>query len=268
MKRNSKVGLLFHLVRALTNLHRFDNSYRFSTWLFTIAKRLHLNAAQKRAPAFDTDTVGQVAQSRPHQAAGDPEAAERTLELDLEVPDEPGDDALILEEAPPEGTVIQTLEIPPEARAEDAPRVEELQRELVALRLELARSQSTRESLEEQLAELSDAPAREETPSPPYSPEELAALRLRAEAAEREQARLEAEIHDLERLLESETWRGLATHRDLVRAHQRLRQVEQELASSTARVIDLAERLELIRDAVPAGIDRTHHLAEPLPLAQ
>jgi len=64
------------LVRALTNLHRFDNSFRFSTWLFTIAKRLHLNAAQKRAPAFDTDTVGQVAQSRPHQAAGDPEAAE------------------------------------------------------------------------------------------------------------------------------------------------------------------------------------------------
>ena len=44
-------------VRALTNLHRFDPRFRFSTWLFTIAKRLHCNAVQKSSPAFDTDLV-------------------------------------------------------------------------------------------------------------------------------------------------------------------------------------------------------------------
>src|SRR5690606_22404494 len=30
-------------VRALANIDRFDTRYRFSTWLFTIAKRLHMN---------------------------------------------------------------------------------------------------------------------------------------------------------------------------------------------------------------------------------
>lgn len=45
------------MVRALTNLHRYDPRFRFSTWLFTIAKRLHVNAVQRLAPAFDTDTV-------------------------------------------------------------------------------------------------------------------------------------------------------------------------------------------------------------------
>ncbi len=45
-------------VRVLTNLHRFDPKYRFSTWLFTIAKRLHVNACQKLKPVYDSDTVG------------------------------------------------------------------------------------------------------------------------------------------------------------------------------------------------------------------
>ncbi len=44
-------------VRALTNLHRFDPRFRFSTWLFTIAKRLHCNVIQKSSPTFDTDLV-------------------------------------------------------------------------------------------------------------------------------------------------------------------------------------------------------------------
>ena len=35
-------------VRVMTNLHRFDFRYRFSTWLFTIARRLYVNAMQKR----------------------------------------------------------------------------------------------------------------------------------------------------------------------------------------------------------------------------
>ncbi|MDX2117300.1 MAG: sigma-70 family RNA polymerase sigma factor [Planctomycetota bacterium] len=37
-------------VRVLTNLDRFDPRFRFSTWLFTIAKRLCLNAMQKCKP--------------------------------------------------------------------------------------------------------------------------------------------------------------------------------------------------------------------------
>jgi RNA polymerase sigma-70 factor (ECF subfamily) len=45
-------------VRALTNLPRFDFRFRFSTWLFTIAKRLHVNACQKHKPSYDSDVVG------------------------------------------------------------------------------------------------------------------------------------------------------------------------------------------------------------------
>lgn len=45
-------------VRVLMNLDRFDPRFRFSTWLFTIAKRLHVNACQKLKPVYDTDTVG------------------------------------------------------------------------------------------------------------------------------------------------------------------------------------------------------------------
>ncbi|MEM0983936.1 MAG: RNA polymerase sigma factor [Planctomycetota bacterium] len=44
-------------VRVLTHIERFDFRYRFSTWLFTIAKRLYLNYAQKMKPAYDTETV-------------------------------------------------------------------------------------------------------------------------------------------------------------------------------------------------------------------
>lgn len=45
-------------VRVLTHLDRFDPKYRFSTWLFTIAKRLYVNANQKLQPRYDTEVVG------------------------------------------------------------------------------------------------------------------------------------------------------------------------------------------------------------------
>ncbi len=45
-------------VRVLKNLDRFDSRFRFSTWLFTIAKRLYVNSIQKRRPAYDSETVG------------------------------------------------------------------------------------------------------------------------------------------------------------------------------------------------------------------
>jgi RNA polymerase sigma-70 factor (ECF subfamily) len=44
-------------VRVLRNLDRFDTRYRFSTWLFTIAKRLFVNTMQKHRPTYDTDVV-------------------------------------------------------------------------------------------------------------------------------------------------------------------------------------------------------------------
>lgn len=45
-------------VRVLKNLDRFDDRFRFSTWLFTIARRLYVNQIQKLSPTFDSDTVG------------------------------------------------------------------------------------------------------------------------------------------------------------------------------------------------------------------
>ncbi|MCC7388970.1 MAG: RNA polymerase sigma factor [Phycisphaerales bacterium] len=45
-------------VRVLTNLDRFDDRYRFSTWLFTIARRLYVNAMQKLKPVYESDIVG------------------------------------------------------------------------------------------------------------------------------------------------------------------------------------------------------------------
>ncbi|UCD75301.1 MAG: sigma-70 family RNA polymerase sigma factor [Phycisphaerales bacterium] len=44
-------------VRVLNNLDRFDDRFRFSTWVFTIAKRLYVNWIQKHRPAYDTETV-------------------------------------------------------------------------------------------------------------------------------------------------------------------------------------------------------------------
>lgn len=44
-------------IRVLTNLDRFDDRYRFSTWLFTIARRLYINAMQKRKPVYQSEVV-------------------------------------------------------------------------------------------------------------------------------------------------------------------------------------------------------------------
>jgi RNA polymerase sigma-70 factor (ECF subfamily) len=44
-------------VRVLANLHRFDDRFRFSTWLFTIARRLWLNHAGRLRPLSDSDQV-------------------------------------------------------------------------------------------------------------------------------------------------------------------------------------------------------------------
>ena len=45
-------------VRVLTNLDRFNTRFRFSTWLFTIARRVYLNMCEKRRPASVSDMAG------------------------------------------------------------------------------------------------------------------------------------------------------------------------------------------------------------------
>jgi len=49
-------------VRVLKNLSRFDETFRFSTWLFTIARRLWINDYQKCKPTYDSDVVGGLCQ--------------------------------------------------------------------------------------------------------------------------------------------------------------------------------------------------------------
>jgi len=45
-------------VRVIRSIDRFDDRFRFSTWLFTIARRLFVNHMQKMRPASDSDAVG------------------------------------------------------------------------------------------------------------------------------------------------------------------------------------------------------------------
>ncbi|MBC03322.1 MAG: hypothetical protein CMJ34_08485 [Phycisphaerae bacterium] len=45
-------------VRVLRHLDRFDERFRFSTWLFTIARRIWINHIQKFKPIPDSDVVG------------------------------------------------------------------------------------------------------------------------------------------------------------------------------------------------------------------
>ena len=45
-------------VRVLRHLDRFDERFRFSTWLYTIARRIWINHLQKCRPIPDTDVVG------------------------------------------------------------------------------------------------------------------------------------------------------------------------------------------------------------------
>lgn len=52
-------------IRVLTNLDRFDPRFRFSTWLFTIARRLYLNLREKKKPSSESDMLGKCANASP-----------------------------------------------------------------------------------------------------------------------------------------------------------------------------------------------------------
>ncbi len=45
------------LVRAYQNLHRYRPSWRFATWLFTIARRLSMNQQRRRLPKTDCEAL-------------------------------------------------------------------------------------------------------------------------------------------------------------------------------------------------------------------
>lgn len=44
-------------LRAYQNLHRYRTSWRFSTWLFTIARRIGLNVRRKPRPKTDSEAL-------------------------------------------------------------------------------------------------------------------------------------------------------------------------------------------------------------------
>lgn len=47
-------------VRVIRNIDRFDTRFRFSTWLFTIARRLYVNHLQKLRPTLDQEAIGRA----------------------------------------------------------------------------------------------------------------------------------------------------------------------------------------------------------------
>lgn len=70
-------------VRVLRNLDRFDDRFRFSTWLFTIARRLYVNHLQKHRPSYDSETIGdwQGGAQRPDELSAASEHREHVREL-------------------------------------------------------------------------------------------------------------------------------------------------------------------------------------------
>ena len=62
-------------VRAYENLHRYRRTWRFATWLFTIARRVSINHYRRARPAIDGQAC-ETLESRlpgPHQAVVDEE---------------------------------------------------------------------------------------------------------------------------------------------------------------------------------------------------
>lgn len=51
-------------VRALTNLDRFDPRFRFSTWVFTIARRVYVNHLQRCRPELNCVAVDEALSDR------------------------------------------------------------------------------------------------------------------------------------------------------------------------------------------------------------
>jgi RNA polymerase sigma-70 factor (ECF subfamily) len=79
------------LVRAYHNLDRYRSSWRFATWLFTIARRLSMNLKRRPRAKLDPDTLETVEDSAsgPDRLAADRESRGRLWELAAEALTEP-----------------------------------------------------------------------------------------------------------------------------------------------------------------------------------
>lgn len=80
------------LVRAYRNLHRYRPSWRFGTWLFTIARRLSMNHQRRRKqPRADCEIVEEAQDNRPPpgQFVAEEESRQRLWNLAAEGLTEP-----------------------------------------------------------------------------------------------------------------------------------------------------------------------------------
>jgi RNA polymerase sigma-70 factor (ECF subfamily) len=79
------------LVRAYQNLHRYRPSWRFATWLFTIARRLCINLKRRKHPKANGELLEAVQDDAPGpaQLAGDEESRRCLWGLAAEVLSEP-----------------------------------------------------------------------------------------------------------------------------------------------------------------------------------
>lgn len=79
------------LIRAYRNLHRYRPRWPFSTWLFTIARRLSINHQRRRRPRLDSDAMEAVqdARGRPETLAAEAESRQRLWDLAREALSEP-----------------------------------------------------------------------------------------------------------------------------------------------------------------------------------
>jgi RNA polymerase sigma-70 factor (ECF subfamily) len=78
-------------VRAYRNLHRYRPSWRFATWLYTIARRLSINQRRRSRPKADCQMLEEIADARPRPAecVAEAESRQRLWSLAAEVLTEP-----------------------------------------------------------------------------------------------------------------------------------------------------------------------------------
>jgi RNA polymerase sigma-70 factor (ECF subfamily) len=70
-------------IRVLKNIDRFDERYRFSTWLFTIARRLLLNSLQKKRPLNAGDWLDAASSSVMEHSAETTDACDREFAAEI-----------------------------------------------------------------------------------------------------------------------------------------------------------------------------------------
>jgi RNA polymerase sigma-70 factor (ECF subfamily) len=70
-------------IRVLKNIDRFDERYRFSTWLFTIARRLLLNSLQKKRPLNAGDWLDAASSSVMELSAESTDSSDREFAAEI-----------------------------------------------------------------------------------------------------------------------------------------------------------------------------------------